>query len=195
MRITKYIPNLLTISRIIMSIVFVYYIREEFIQGHSSTMILFFLFITICASDFLDGKIARKTNSVSRTGAKLDVFANLFYIVFSYIALIDVKIIPLWFLGFIFLKFSEFVLTSKFIQNNKIENSPFVFDKVGRIVSASFLVIPGIVCYYQCLYSNNMESIFNCLLYVILIAGLCSSYQRIRSCFMIYKLNKNKYIN
>lgn len=192
MNFNKYIPNLITITRIIMSFLFVYAIAKQFINGQERTVNLIILFLGICISDLLDGKIARKTNSVSIIGAKLDVFADLLYIIISYVALINVKILPLWFLGFVCFKFSEFIITSRFMKNNKSSDNPFVFDKIGRIVSATFLVIPGIVCIYKCFKPYNVELIFNCFLSVILVAGLYSSYLRIKNCLVIRKLNNSK---
>lgn len=191
MNLKRYIPNLITMSRIVMTVIFVRYIILQFGYGQDLTKELVILYLGICISDFLDGKIARKINYASNLGAKLDVFADLLYIVLSYIALINVKIMPMWFLGFILLKFSEFIITSKFIQSNKSGNAPFIFDKVGRIVSSTFLIIPGVVCFHEVLNSFNIKIIFNCLLYVLLAAGIYSSYKRIKSCMAIYKLKNN----
>lgn len=139
--IIKFIPNILTMSRIVMSFIFIYTILREFTYGQDMTSNLIILFLSICASDLLDGKIARKTNSVSKFGAKLDVFADLLYIVISYITLVNMKVLPLWFLMFICFKFTEFVMTSRFMKrNNEFSENPFVFDKIGRIVSAVFLL-------------------------------------------------------
>lgn len=196
MKITiKYIPNIITISRIIMSFVFIYTIVRQFIYGQDLTINLIILFLAICCSDLLDGKIARKTNAVSIIGAKLDVFADLLYIILSYVTLINVKILPLWFLGFVCFKFAEFLMTSKFMKrhNNYIKN-PFVFDKIGRIVSATFFIIPGIVCIYKCFGNYNASLIINCIIFITFIAGLYSSYLRIKSCLMLVDFN-NKYID
>ena len=184
----KYIPNVITITRIIMTFLFIYTIERQFIYGQNLNIYLTILFLAICLSDFVDGKIARKTNSTSIIGAKLDVFADLLYIILSYIALINIKILPLWFLGFVCFKFIEFIITSNFIKrNSNFSDKPFVFDKIGKIVSAIFLIIPGIVCIYKCLELNDIELILNCFLCIIFIAGLYSSYLRIKSCFMLYK--------
>ena len=194
--IIKSIPNLITITRIIMSFAFIYAIVEQFIYGQDMTVNLIILFLVICCSDLLDGKIARKMNSVSIIGAKLDVFADLLYTILSYVTLINIKILPLWFLGFICFKFTEFVMTSKFMKrNNKSLENVFVFDKIGRIVSATFFIIPGIVCIYKCFEPYNVTLIINCFIYTTLIAGLYSSYLRIKSCFMVVNLNKSKCIN
>lgn len=194
--IIKTIPNLITMTRIIMSFLFIYAIVEQFIYGQGMTINLMILFLAICCSDLLDGKIARKMNSVSIIGAKLDVFADLLYIILSYVTLINLKIIPLWFLGFIFFKFTEFVMTSKFIKsNNKSIENAFVFDKIGRIVSVTFFIIPGIVCIYKCFEPYNVAIIINCFIYTTFVAGLYSSYLRIKSCVMLVDLNNNKYID
>lgn len=193
--IIKFVPNLITITRIIMSFLFVFTIVEEVVFRQGRSMSLFILFLAICASDLLDGRIARKTNSVSIIGAKLDVFADLLYIILSYVTLVTMKILPLWFLAFVCFKFSEFVITSKFMRNNnKASNNPFVFDKVGRVVAAIFFIIPGIVCIYECFEYYNIGIILNSALFIIFLAGVYSSYLRIRSCIVVYRLENNRCI-
>lgn len=190
--IIKFVPNLITITRIIMSFIFVYTIGEEVIFSQERSMSLVILFLAICASDLLDGRVARKTNSVSIKGAKLDVFADLLYIILSYVTLVTMKILPLWFLVFVCLKFTEFVITSKFMKNNnKSSDNPFVFDKVGRVVAAIFFIIPGIACIYKYFEYYNMAIILNSILFVVFLAGIYSSYLRIRSCRVLYKLENN----
>jgi len=190
--IIKYIPNIITIMRIIMSFLFIHVILRQFVYGQDLQADLIILFFAICFSDLLDGRIARKIKAVSMFGAKLDVFADLLYMIISYVTLINIKILPLWFLGFICLKFTEFIMTSKFMKrNNKSLENAFVFDNVGRIVSATFFVIPGIVCIYKCFKPYNMALIINFFIYTTLIAGLYSSYLRIKSCFVLADLNKS----
>ena len=111
--IVRHVPNLITIARIILSVSFVQNIIEQFIYAKERNVNLSVLFLSICISDLLDGKIARKTNSTSIIGAKLDIFADLFYIILSYITLINIKILPIWYFGFVCFKFIEFIITSK----------------------------------------------------------------------------------
>ena len=114
-----------------MAVLFVDTILEQFKYGQDMTVKLIVLFLAICCSDLLDGKIARKTNSVSIVGAKLDVFADLLYIIISYVTLIYMKILPLWFLVFICFKFTEFIVTSKFMKHyNKSHEKPFVLIRL-----------------------------------------------------------------
>lgn len=190
--ILKFIPNLITITRVIMTFAFIYSIEQRYVYGIDTTVKSIILFLAICFSDFIDGKIARKINSVSIIGAKLDVFADLLYIISSYLMLINIKILPLWFFIFVCFKFIEFIFTSNYIKRNiSSTDKPFVFDKVGRIVSGIFLIIPGIACIYKCFEVNTINFLFNCFIFVIFIAGLYSSYLRIRSCFVVINTDNN----
>lgn len=192
-KLIKFIPNSITIARIIMSFIYVYFIIKQFIYGQDTFISLTVLFLAICFSDLLDGNIARRTGLVSTLGAKLDVSADLLYILLSYITLVVLKILPLWFLMFVCFKFIEFILTSKFIKlYNKSSSNPFVFDRIGRIVSATFFIIPGVACIFKCLMPYNAGYIISSLICITAAAGLCSSYSRIKSCFTIVTLNTIK---
>lgn len=196
--IIKFIPNSVTILRVFMSFIFVYLIIEQFMYKKDNFIILISIFLLICVSDLIDGKIARKTNHTSTIGAKLDVFADLSYIVISYTTLIIVSAFPIWFLVFILIKFGEFITTSNFIKNhdNSTKHS-FVFDKIGRLVSVAFFIIPGLICIYKYLIPYGTETLISYLLYTILAAGIWSSYLRIKNCFMLVTLNNSQggYVN
>lgn len=179
----RLIPNSITLTRIVMTGILSYFLIQQFAYNQGKFINLIFMFLYICVSDLVDGRIARKMGWTSTLGAKLDVSADLLYIITSYLVLIYLKVLPLWFLIFVCLKFGEFVATSKFIRNySKESNHPFVFDRVGRIVSATFFIIPGIACIFKCLMIYNGIYLLNCFLGVITVAGIYSSYQRIRSC-------------
>lgn len=65
----KILPNLITMSRIILSVVILF--TEPF-------HMMFYIIYSICAvSDMLDGMIARKTKTESNFGAKLDSAADM----------------------------------------------------------------------------------------------------------------------
>ncbi|WP_297428261.1 CDP-alcohol phosphatidyltransferase family protein [Clostridium sp.] len=173
--LVKSLPNIITSTRIAISFLFAYTIIQQFIYGQERSLKLIILFLLICISDLSDGRIARKTNSVSVIGAKLDVFADLLYIILSYITLMNVEILPVWFFGFVCFKFLEFVATSKVMRKkNNLSNNPFVFDKVGRAVSVIFFIIPGIACIYKYIEFNNFSVILNLFLLLVLMAGLYS---------------------
>ena len=66
----KHIPNMITVSRIFISVLLIFFIN------HTAIFILIYLLCGI--TDILDGYIARKTNTKSMLGAKLDSVADMF---------------------------------------------------------------------------------------------------------------------
>lgn len=88
----KYIPNFITGIRMIGSIILL--LTEPFSK-------LFCIIYVICGvSDILDGYIARKTNTVSKIGGKLDSMGDFIMIVFAIIVLYPVinleKTVTIW---------------------------------------------------------------------------------------------------
>ncbi|GFZ33416.1 CDP-alcohol phosphatidyltransferase [Clostridium zeae] len=192
-RVLKIIPNGMTIARIIMTIVFDFLIFKQFLYGQDYNAVLISLFIMICVSDFFDGKIARRLEVATAIGAKLDVLADLLYIVSSYAALISTHVLPLWYLVFVCIKFLEFVATSNFIKLYQTSSEhPFIFDRIGRTVSAIFFLIPGIICISNLFNTGSTIHIVSILLYSTFLGGVYSSYERIKSCYIMASLKYDK---
>ncbi|WP_446899807.1 CDP-alcohol phosphatidyltransferase family protein [Clostridium sp. LBM24168] len=164
-----------------MSILFVLNILDNFKYTQHKFFEMLIIFLCICISDFVDGYIARKINCTSKLGAKLDIFADLIFIFSSYLTLIILNMLPLWFFVFICFKFVEFLFTSVFIKKYySISINPFVFDKWGKVTAALFFVVPGAACIFNFLLYAELNYLMNFLLYATLALGLLSSYLRIR---------------
>ena len=84
----KYIANLITGCRILGSVLLLFFpaFSAEF----------YTIYITCGFSDMIDGAIARKTNSVSDFGAKIDTAADLVFVAVSFIKLLPTIHIPWW---------------------------------------------------------------------------------------------------
>ena len=54
------------------------------------------LYITAGLSDMVDGWVARKTNTVSEFGSKLDTVADIFFLVVCLVKLLPVLHLPVW---------------------------------------------------------------------------------------------------
>ena len=54
------------------------------------------LYITAGLSDMIDGWVARKTNTVSDFGSKLDIVADVIFVIVCLIKLLPVMSVPLW---------------------------------------------------------------------------------------------------
>ena len=84
----KYIANVLTACRILGSILLLFF------PVFSSA---FYITYLLCGfSDMIDGTIARKTNSVTDFGAKIDTAADLVFVAVSFIKLLPNIHIPWW---------------------------------------------------------------------------------------------------
>lgn len=85
---TKHIANIITFCRIVGSIFLLFF--PVFSLG-------FFVTYILCGfTDVIDGKIARKTNSASSFGAKLDTAADFVFVTVSFIKILPKIHIPYW---------------------------------------------------------------------------------------------------
>ncbi|HWT27765.1 MAG TPA: CDP-alcohol phosphatidyltransferase family protein, partial [Mobilitalea sp.] len=67
----KRVPNIITISRMFLSALLLVFLHQ--------TMIFIVIYLLCGLSDILDGAIARRTNTRSELGAKLDSMADLIF--------------------------------------------------------------------------------------------------------------------
>lgn len=81
-------PNLVTYSRIVLTIPVVFFIKS----GYPFAALVIFLIATF--TDYLDGYLARKLGKISDIGKVMDQVADKILVTLVFIALIDV--IPFW---------------------------------------------------------------------------------------------------
>ena len=84
----KYIANIITGSRIIFSLPLL------FIPLSSAWFYVFYLFCGF--TDMIDGTIARKTEAVSKFGARLDTVADFVFMFICSIKMLPLMHIPVW---------------------------------------------------------------------------------------------------
>ena len=82
------------------------------------------LFLLACATDLLDGYLARRLGASSNLGAYFDVTADFFVIMTAFVAFVVISIYPFWLLGIIAFMFAQFMATSKLGRP--------VYDPIGR---------------------------------------------------------------
>lgn len=96
----KYVPNILTILRIIFIPLFIFFLfKEKFIYQFFSLII----FIIASITDYIDGQIARKYQIETRLGRFLDPLADKLLVLSAFISFGFIKQlnIPLW-IGILF---------------------------------------------------------------------------------------------
>lgn len=178
-QVWRRVPNLITLSRVVLTCIVNYYILTYF----GKIAVPLFIFVLILFTDYLDGKIARLYGKVLPGGAVFDLLADFFFMFLSYLVLHYFRIIPFWFVCVVFGKFIEFVFTSFYLRRLSNGSKVFIFDCLGRFVAAAFYLLPAL------LYSSHQLSpaiytfCINRLTHIICFFSLSSSVYRIRRCF------------
>jgi cardiolipin synthase len=84
------IPNYITLVRIVLIPFFI----NAMIYGYYRSALT--IFIVACATDALDGLIARVTNSITELGALLDPIADKLLILSAFVTLVLLGMLPVW---------------------------------------------------------------------------------------------------
>ncbi|HEY4708401.1 MAG TPA: CDP-alcohol phosphatidyltransferase family protein [Thermodesulfobacteriota bacterium] len=150
------IPNILTVFRIILVPVFLYFV----IAGELYTAAA--IFIIAGVTDGIDGFIARRFDMRTEFGANIDPFADKFLLVSAYIALTAKGLVPIWLTIPVIIK-DSFLLSGVLAlrtAGRKVVISPSVFGK-----STTVLQIVTVV--YAMLLGNGVEFTVLCALTAI----------------------------
>ena len=143
--------NIITIIRILCSIALL------FCPAFSAAF--YALYITAGISDMADGWVARKTNTVSEFGSKLDTVADIVFVAVCLIKLLPVLTIPDWLLIWIGIiaiikiinAISGFVVQKKFVAIHSIMN---------KITGFLLFVFPLTLSFIELKYSAIFVCVF-----------------------------------
>lgn len=184
MNLHKYIPDILSISRIILSVLLLF-LLNNILQENTSLIIPIIIVILIILTDKFDGYIARKTHTSTQLGSVLDVFADITYMILAYIPLILNNYIPLWFPVFGVLLFMEFILTSQYISKHINNEKQLTFDVFGRYVGLICMGLPLPVLIFLETIPQYTWILVTAVIYPSLVLGLISIIQRLKYCYKI----------
>lgn len=126
------IPNVLSFIRLATVPVFVWL----FVSGRENAAVI--LYIVGAWSDFFDGWIARRTNSVSELGKLLDPLADRVFIAALVVALVMREVLPWWLALTIVGR--DLILLSLFplLERRKIER--IAVNRMGKTATAALLL-------------------------------------------------------
>lgn len=139
----KYIPNMLTFSRIGITILLDCMMMIGFESGRCSSQIGLIIVLTsiLYGTDLLDGKLARGLKCSSKFGARMDIFADFLYMVSQDCILLHYKIMSEEILFLVLVEFVVFIASSA--KAMKITGVEHVwFDRIGRITAGYYYVMP-----------------------------------------------------
>ena len=89
----KLLPNILTVSRFILALGFLFFIMQD---GVKATIIATVFFALASLTDFFDGYLARKYDVISNFGKIMDPIADKFLILSAFAVFFSDHIISLW---------------------------------------------------------------------------------------------------
>ena len=179
----KYIPNLLTILRLIFIPIILYFI-------YTSNYILSFIFFTLSAiTDVLDGFIARKFDLISNIGKLLDPLADKLTQICVLAAMVKMEIIPFWILVIVVLKELVMVVGASFLYGKDVVVYSKWYGKLATVLL--YLAIVSSLILKQL----NLTGIWvNIDLALYCIALACTLFSLIMYTKYLYKggfINKN----
>src|SRR3989338_759156 len=87
------LANKLTISRIMLSGIFIWFL---FIRGPGAKFMAMAIFLVACLTDYYDGYIARKTGGIAAFGKLMDPIADKILVLGAFLAFVEMEIIPAW---------------------------------------------------------------------------------------------------
>ena len=100
------LANKLTISRIVLTFVFMFFL---FSKGLVFKTLALVVFIIATWTDYLDGFLAKKRNEISDFGKLMDPIADKILVIAAFLAFVEMKLVPAWIVVIII--FREFLIT------------------------------------------------------------------------------------
>lgn len=102
------LPNKLTISRIIASFIFIFFLTV--FGGLTAKIIAFLIFIFASLTDYYDGIIARRENMVTDFGKFMDPIADKILVLGAFLAFVQMQLVESWMVVIILSR--EIIITS-----------------------------------------------------------------------------------
>lgn len=87
------LPNKLTLSRIVLTAVFVFCL---FVNGLFAKILAFVIFLIASLTDILDGFLAKRNNQVTGFGKLMDPIADKILTLSAFLAFVEMGLIPAW---------------------------------------------------------------------------------------------------
>src|ERR1700688_5267508 len=85
--------NRLTLSRLVLTVVFVAALNSSWQYGRTLALVVFLL---AGVSDFIDGEIARRYGVITNFGKLMDPLVDKIMMAAAFISLVPLKVIPAW---------------------------------------------------------------------------------------------------
>jgi CDP-diacylglycerol---glycerol-3-phosphate 3-phosphatidyltransferase len=136
------IPNVLTMSRLILALFFMFFL---FTPGLMGKIIALCIFTAACLTDFFDGYLARKLNQITLFGQLMDPIADKVLTFSAFLSFVEMKILSSWMVILLLLR--EVLITGfRMLALSKGRVIPA--SKAGKHKTLSQLIIILVILIY-----------------------------------------------
>ena len=182
----KYIPNILTSSRILLTPVFLYFLFSDF--SHSK-LIALIVFVVASITDAFDGLYARKHNLITKFGTFFDPLADKLLVLsafygFMYIPILDTEV-KLWMI--ILISFRDVVVTllRMIMEHKGITMVTSKASKMKTVLQISTIIF---ILTYLIMFSYNISywqfvSEQSILYFCMILTTLVTFYTGLHYCY------------
>lgn len=176
------LSNLISFSRFLVAIPVIYlHIQNDY--QYDTTIIVLILYAGI--SDYLDGLVARKTNTVSEVGKMIDPISDKLCAAALFIYTVWLGWVPLWFLILNVFRDSFIMIGSSFIK--------IKYGKVAMSILSGKIAVNVLALYWLAVFFfRDAEQVHNWLLYIctfIMIYSFFDYFNRYRKIMRGAKFN------
>ena len=186
----KWLPNLLTSTRILLVPVFLICLFSDFTH---SRLLALIVFVSAAITDAFDGKIARKHNVVTKFGIFFDPLADKFLVLSAFYAFMFIPLlsttVKLWMI--ILISFRDILVTllRTLMQYNGIT---MITSKFGKLKTALQLITIHIILIFLILKSYSVtippDSIqYSSIYFLMVITTIITFYTGVHYFYHNYK--------
>ena len=194
----KWIPNVLTSTRILLIPVFLYCLFADFSHGKLLALIVF---IIAAITDAYDGKIARKYDIESKFGVYFDPLADKLLVLSAFYGFMFLPIlsttVKLWMI--ILISFRDIIVTlmRTLMQYKGVS---MITSKAGKLKTFLQIITINFILIYLILksYQVDIPSVilqYNSLYFLMVITTMITFYTGIHYVYHNYKSLGNLFIN
>ena len=166
------IANKLTVSRILLTFVFMFFLFTHWPYGK---VCAFLTFVLASYTDYLDGRIAKSRGLVSDFGKFMDPIADKVLLLAAFLAFVEMGLIPAWMVVIIILR--EFIVTGLrilgIVKGHIVAASRAGKHKtVSRMAAVSFILIYLLLKQYlagSSLWAGKMDISLQRAIYVVML--------------------------
>ena len=167
------LPNKLTISRIVLTFIFMFFLLSKGLFAKSLALLIF---LVASLTDFYDGRIAKRRGLVTDFGKLMDPIADKVLTLAAFLGFVELKLIPAWMAVLIISR--ELVITSlrimaakkgKVLAATASGKHKTVSQMVAIFIILSFLVLREAGMSFFGIWNPTVEGWFKFAIFVLML--------------------------